>query len=48
MAIYQKILDKNPADGQILQIAGNLSVVLNRFEEAVDYYQQLLEVDPGN
>jgi tetratricopeptide (TPR) repeat protein len=48
MAIYQKILDKNPADGQILQIAGNLSVVLNRFEEAVHYYQQLLEVDPGN
>lgn len=46
LEIFEKLLVKNPTDGEILLITANLLVSLNRFDEAQSYYQSLLDLEP--
>ena len=46
LVLYKRILEKQPEDPEILFIAANLSVVQHLLEDAVDYYQRLLKIEP--
>ena len=46
LRVYRRFLEKQPEDAEVLFVAGNLSVVLHQFEDAVDYYQRLLKIEP--
>jgi tetratricopeptide (TPR) repeat protein len=46
LLVYKRFLEKQPEDSEVLFVAGNLSVVLHQFDEAVDYYQRLLKIEP--
>ncbi|UCF92983.1 MAG: tetratricopeptide repeat protein [Desulfobacterales bacterium] len=46
LAVYKQIIGKGAKDADTLFIAANLSVVLHNFEDAADYYQQVLEIEP--
>jgi tetratricopeptide (TPR) repeat protein len=48
MAMYVKILEANPQDVETLLTAGHISVALQRFDDARDIYNRVLEIEPWN
>ena len=48
LAIYLEILDRNPANLEALQMAGHLSVSLQKFDNAEDFYKRVIEIEPWN
>lgn len=46
LSVYKKIIDRNAEDAETLFIAANLSVALHNFEDAVNYYSKVLEIEP--
>jgi tetratricopeptide (TPR) repeat protein len=46
--LYEKILTFNPEDIQTLMIMGHLCVSLERFNDALDYYNRILDIEPWN
>ena len=46
LEVYKKIIEKGDANSETLFIAANLCVVLHDFEEAVGFYQKVLEIEP--
>lgn len=50
LEIYLKILSDNPADidKESLLVLGQMSVSLNRFDDAIACYKKLLELEPWN
>ena len=46
LGVYKKIIEKGAADAETLFIAANLCVALHNFEDAVTYYQKVLEIEP--
>ena len=48
LALYLKVLDQQPANLEALLMAGHLSVALQKFDDAEDFYNRVLEGEPGN
>jgi len=48
LSIYKKILDSNPEDSETLLIAGNLSLANKQFDDAKNYYNRIIEMEPWN
>jgi tetratricopeptide (TPR) repeat protein len=48
LAMYLKVLDRQPANLEVLLMAGHLSVALQKFDDAEDFYKRVLESEPGN
>ena len=48
LAMYLKILDQQPANLEVLLMAGHLSVALQKFDDAEDFYNRVLEIEPEN
>lgn len=46
LQIYEKLLALDPTDGEILLVAANLLVSLNRFDEAQAHYETLFNLEP--
>lgn len=46
--IYERLLDRNPEEWDILLQSAELCNTLGRFEKAAGYYRRMLEIDPGN
>ena len=46
LGFYKKIIDAGTSDAEILFIAANLCVALHNFEDAMKYYQKVLEIEP--
>ncbi len=46
LAIYDEILSFRPEDVQTLMITGHLCVSLERFDEALGYYNRILDIEP--
>jgi len=47
-AEYQKLYSKNPKDLNIIERLGHLAIVLNKKDDAADYYSKILEFDATN
>lgn len=45
---YKKLYDKDPKDLSVLERLGHLAMLLNKQEDAADYYSQILEYDATN
>lgn len=45
---YYKVLETDPSDCETLMILGNLAVVENQFDNARDFYQRILDIEPWN
>jgi len=48
LALYDKILSLRPEDIQTLMVTGHLCVSLKRFDEALGYYNRVLDIEPWN
>lgn len=48
LSLYDQILSLRPEDVQTLMMTGHLCVSLERFDEALGYYQRILEIEPWN
>lgn len=48
LSLYDQILCLRPEDVQTLMMTGHLCVSLERFDEALGYYQRILEIEPWN
>lgn len=48
LQIYVNILGVNPYDVETLLITGHICVALKRFDDARDFYQRVLELEPEN
>ena len=48
LALYDKILSMRPEDIQVLMVTGHLCVSLERFDDAVGYYNRVLDIEPWN
>lgn len=46
LRVYKTIIEKGTDDAETLFIAANLCVALHNFEDAMDYYQKVLEIEP--
>jgi tetratricopeptide (TPR) repeat protein len=46
LGVYKKIIEKGADDAETLFIAANLCVAQHQFEDAVNYYQKVLEIEP--
>ncbi|MGV7222912.1 MAG: tetratricopeptide repeat protein [Nitrospinales bacterium] len=46
--LYEKILAARPEDIQTLMITGHLCVSLKRFDDALGYYNRILDIEPWN
>jgi tetratricopeptide (TPR) repeat protein len=46
--LYEEILSLNPEDIQTLMIMGHLCVSIERFSDALDYYNRILDIEPWN
>ena len=46
--LYEKILAARPEDIQTLMITGHLCVSLERFDDALGYYNRILDIEPWN
>jgi len=46
LRVYKTIIEKGTDDAETLFIAANLCVALHNFEDAVNYYQKVLEIEP--
>jgi len=47
-AEYKKLYAKNPKDLSIIERLGHLAIVLNKKDDAADYYSKILEFDATN
>lgn len=45
---YKKLYEKNPKDLSILERLGHLAMLLNKHEDAAEYYSKILEFDATN
>lgn len=45
---YKKIYSQRPKSVDILERLGHLAIILDKKEEAADYYNKILEVDPSS
>lgn len=48
LELYESILSLRPDDIQTLMIAGHLCVSLEKFEDALDHYNRVLDIEPWN
>ena len=48
LLLYDKILSIRPEDIQTLMITGHLCVSLERFDDALGYYNRILDIEPWN
>ncbi|OQY11009.1 MAG: hypothetical protein B6I30_07850 [Desulfobacteraceae bacterium 4572_187] len=48
MQIYLRVLNADPEDVETLLIIGNICVALEQHGDAADFYNRVLETDPGN
>jgi glycosyltransferase involved in cell wall biosynthesis/Flp pilus assembly protein TadD len=48
LCIYKNVLDKNPDDLETLLICGHICAALEKFDEAGDYYQRVLTLEPDH
>lgn len=48
LGIYEKLLDSDPEDWDILLQAAELCGNLGRFDDAAGYYKRMLQIDPSN
>ena len=48
LAIYVRVLEYQPEDVEVLVITGHICVALQKFEDAKDFYQRVLEIEPWN
>ena len=48
LAMYLKVLDQQPADLVALLMAGHISVSLQQFDDAENFYKRVLEIEPWN
>jgi tetratricopeptide (TPR) repeat protein len=48
LTMYDKILSLRPEDIQALMVTGHLCVSLRRFDEALEYYNRVLDIEPWN
>ena len=48
LQMYVKILENDPDDAEILMILGHICVALHKFEDAEEFYNRLLVVEPWN
>ena len=48
LTLYDKILSLRPEDIQTLMITGHLCVSLERFDDAMSYYNRILDIEPWN
>ena len=46
--IYINILKRNPNDIETLLILGHVSVALENYEDAYNFYQRVLHIEPSN
>ena len=45
---YKKEYDNNKTDISILERLGHISLILNKPEDAANYYYGILQIDPAN
>jgi len=48
MRIYVKILENTPQDVETLMAVGYICESLNKFDDARDFYRQILYIEPWN
>jgi len=48
LKLYDKILSFRPEDIQALMVTGHLCVSLKRFDDALGYYNRVLDIEPWN
>ena len=48
LTLYDQILSARPEDVQTLMITGHLCVSLKRFDDALGYYNRILDIEPWN
>ena len=48
LKIYNAILDENPEDLEVLLVMGHICVKLDKIDDAIDFYNRILEIDSGN
>ncbi len=48
LRLYDKILSLRPEDIQTLMVTGHLCVSLKRFDDALGYYNRVLDIEPWN
>lgn len=48
LAAYRRVLELRPDDPEVLQIAGNISVSLQRYADARTHFTRLLAIQPWN
>ena len=48
LTLYDQILATRPEDVQTLMITGHLCVSLERFDDALGYYNRILDIEPWN
>ena len=48
LTLYEKILSLRPEDIQTLMLTGHLCVSLERFDQALNYYNRVLDIEPWN
>lgn len=45
---YKKIYVEKPQSVEILERLGHIAIILNKKEDAADYYQKIIKLDPSN
>ena len=48
LALYSKVLDQQPRNLEALLMSGHIGVMLQRFDDAEEYYKRVLEIEPGH
>ncbi len=48
MQIYVQVLNANPEDIETLLVLAHICVALEKFDDAKDFYNRMLKIDPGN
>jgi len=48
LRIYVRVLESHPEDVETLLITGHICVALQKFDDAKDFYQRVLEIEPWN
>jgi tetratricopeptide (TPR) repeat protein len=48
LRIYVSVLESHPEDVETLLITGHICVALQKFDDAKDFYQRVLEIEPWN
>ena len=48
MQIYVKVLNANPEDIETLLVLAHICVTLEKFDDAKDFYNRILKIEPGN